>query len=158
MRGARQSRRSGHATRFEHMLAVSQVKLAWVDELPVFLWQVQSCAIARAFLGMFDTPRKEPHRVSLRFGTGELRQGMESWAGGGAQSQRLRLELLSPQWCKLDDTWAETSHRDVMRLTKRVAFSAQSWMSATLRLEQNMGLWGELNADARARFGSMFYR
>ena len=68
------------------MLAVSQVKLGWIEDMPLFLWQVQCSRTARMFLDIYDTSQTEPHRVSLRYGEGDLRSDMEAWASGGAQS------------------------------------------------------------------------
>ena len=83
---------------------------------------------------------------------------MEAWAAGGLPSARVRLEVLSYQWCKLDDTWVEATHRDVSRLAKRSTFARQAWLSASLRLQQNLSLWDSLDTQARVRFDSMFYR
>ena len=35
------------------MLAVAQVKFGWVEDLPFFLWQVNSPQSARTFFGQF---------------------------------------------------------------------------------------------------------
>ena len=83
---------------------------------------------------------------------------MEAWAAGAAPSARLLLEVQSYRWCKIDDTWAEAAHRDVSRLAKRATFSSQSWVSASLRLQQNLMHWVSLGTQDRSRFGAMFYR
>ena len=140
------------------MLAVTQVKFAWVDDLPFLIWQARCRSSARVFLEKFDSPQQKHHRVSLCFGTGELRLDMEYWAGGGALSPKLHLELLSYQWCKLDDTWAESSHRDVSCDSGRRTCSSQAWVSFTLRLQQNLRLWSSLDARMRARMRIMLYR
>ena len=140
------------------MLAVTQLKFAWVDDLPCFIWQVCSPASAAAFLAKFDTSAGPQHRVTLRFAAGEFRPDMEAWAQGADVSSRLRLEVQSYHWCKLDDTWAEAAHRDVSRISKRATFASQAWQSASLRTQQNLDLWDSLDAEGRARFDSMFYR
>ena len=140
------------------MLAVAQLKFARVDDMPFFVWQVRPLATAAAFLAKFDTSPAPHHRVTLRFGTGELRQDMDAWAAGAAPSLRVRMEAQSYQWCKLDDTWAAASHRDVARLAKRATFASQAWHSASQHLQQNLALWDSLDMDARARFDRMFYR
>ena len=56
------------------------------------------------------------HRVSVRFGLGELRKDLEAYASGSAMIDTLAIELLSYQWCKIDDTWAESSHQGVSRV------------------------------------------
>ena len=38
-------------------LAVAQVKFGWVEDLPFFLWQVNSPQSARTFLGKFESSR-----------------------------------------------------------------------------------------------------
>ena len=141
------------------MLAVAHVKFAWVDDLPFFIWQVRSRRAAAEFLAKAATTEEaSQHRVTLRFAAGELRQDMDAWLAGTPLSPRLRLELESYQWCKLDDTWAEATHRDVSRLAKRVTFASQAWQSASLRLQQNLDLWAAIDGRARARFHAFFYR
>ena len=131
------------------MSAVSQLKCAWEDDLPFFLWQVESSDTARAFLGKFDTSQTEHHRVSPRFGTGDLRLYMLSWAAGHALSETLRVEHLFYQWCKLDDTSAEASHRVVSCDGSRRTHASQAWVSAALRLQQNLSLWESLQTPTR---------
>ena len=138
------------------MLAVHHLKFAWVDDLPFFIWQARSLATAVAFLAKFATSPPPHQRVTLDFAHGELRQDMGAWAAGGLPSARFRLEVLSYRWCKLDDTWAEATHRDVSRLAKRSTFARQAWLSASLRLQQNLSLWDSLDTQARVRFDSMF--
>ena len=62
------------------MLAVAQVKFGWVEDLPFFLWHVHSPQSARTFLDKFDNQQSQHHRVTLRFGTGDLRSDMVPWA------------------------------------------------------------------------------
>jgi hypothetical protein len=61
------------------------------------------------------------------------------------------------QWCTLDDTWAEATHRDVSRLAQGATFASQAWQSASLRSRQNLKLWDALATRGRARFESCFY-
>ena len=81
---------------------------------------------------------------------------MASWAAGHALSETLRMELLSYQWCKLDDTWAEASHRGVSCDGSRRIHAPQAWVSATLRLQQNLLLLGSLDTRMRCRMDGLF--
>ena len=83
---------------------------------------------------------------------------MESWAAGHALSQTLRMALLSYQWCKLDDTWDEASHRDASRDGSRRSHASQAWISVTLRLQQNLSLWDSFQTATRCRMDGMFKR
>jgi hypothetical protein len=141
------------------MLAVAHVKFAWVDDLPVFMRQVRPRTAAAEFIAKAATSQgASQHRVTLRFTAGELRKDMDAWLAGTPLSPRLRLELESYQWCKLDDTWAEATRRDVSRLAKRVTFASQAWQSASLRFQQNLDLWAALDGRARACYHAFFYR
>ena len=120
------------------------------------LWQVNSPQSARTFLDKFGNHQSQHHRVTLRFATGDLRSDMETWAADHGLSDALRLELLSYQWCKLDDTWAEASHRDVSREASRCTNASQAWISATLRMHQNLDMWDTLEFSSRRRFELMF--
>jgi hypothetical protein len=97
------------------MLVVADLKLVWVDDLPFYSWQRDSQESAATFLKMYDASFGR-HRVSVRFGEGELRKDLEAFANGRPMTDTLAIELLSYQWCKIDDTRAETSHRDVSRV------------------------------------------
>jgi hypothetical protein len=55
------------------MLAVADLKLSWVDDLPFSSWQIDSLASAATFLKNYDaSPGRR--RVSVRVGEGELRK------------------------------------------------------------------------------------
>ena len=86
------------------MLCVAQLKYAWVHELPCLIWQVHSPRTAAHFLATYDAAQTPQHRVSARFGAGDLRPEMERWAAGGRVSEVMLLEVQVYQWCKLDDT------------------------------------------------------
>ena len=140
------------------VLCVAQLKFAWVHELPYLIWQVHSPRTAAHFLATYDAAQTPQHRVSTRFGAGDLRPDMERWAAGGRVSEALLLEVQAYQWCKLDDTWAESTHRDVSRDRARVTNASQAWQSSTLRLGQNLALWDKLDPHGRVRFDIMFRR
>ncbi len=140
------------------MLAVTDMKLAWVHELPFIIWQVDSSAMAAHFLATYYRAEGPQHRVSMRFGAGDLRTDMELWASGGRPSRRLKTELDAYKFCKLDDTWPEATHRDVSRDRRRVTHASQAWLSATLRLRENLLLWESLDAPGRLRFERMWRR
>jgi hypothetical protein len=106
----------------------------------------------------YDALQTCPDRVSARFRAGHLRADMEAWARGEAASDMLRMELLSYQPCKLDDTWAETCHRDVSRDGSRTTHASQAWVSASLRLRQNLDLWDRLDAPMRLHMHEMLRR
>ena len=77
------------------MLAVAQAKFSWMEDLPFFIWQVNSPQSARTFLDKFDIQQTQHYRVSLRFGTGDLRSDMEALGNAQSLSDALRMELLS---------------------------------------------------------------
>ena len=81
---------------------------------------------------------------------------MEAWASDQSLSGALRVEWMSYKWCKLYDTWAEASHRDVSREATRCTHASQAWISATLRMHQNLDMWETLDLSSRRRFEVMF--
>ena len=83
---------------------------------------------------------------------------MDAFATGEAMSDRLRFEVQSDQWCKIDDTWADATHRDVSRDVSRATRVTLAWMVATLRLGWNLQLWDRIDTPGRARFDGMFGR
>ena len=140
------------------MLAFASVKLAWVDELPYFVWQVDSPAMADAFLTKYDAATDAPHRVSERFGGDEFRGHMEAWRATGEVSYTLALELQSYRACMLDDTWSESQHRDVSGERRRVTYATQAWESSTSRLPQNVSMWESLSEAQKTRFDLVWRR
>ena len=110
------------------------------------------------FLDKCAASQAPHHRATRRFLAGDLRQAMEAWAAGEPVTSELRVELDSYQWCMLDDTWAEATHRGVARVCQRATFASQAWQSATLRLRQNLQLWDALDTRGRAGFQSCFYK
>ena len=76
------------------------MQFGWVEDLPLFLWRVNSPQSARTFLDKFDNQQTQHHRVSLRFGTRDLRSDMEAWGNGKSLSEALCMELMSYKWCK----------------------------------------------------------
>jgi hypothetical protein len=123
------------------MLVVADLKLAWVDDLPFYIWQINSQESAVTFLKKYDASRGR-HRVSVRFGEGELRKDLEAFANGRPMTDTLAIELLSYQWRKIDDTWAETSHRDISRVGQVTQHVTVAWVASSLRLSQNIKLLG----------------
>ena len=108
--------------------------------------QVNEPAAARAFLDAVDqevATGKLPHRVSLHFagtGTGTLRSHMEAFANGRGLHPLLQSELLSYQCVLLDDSLAESTHRDVSCEATRSRSSKLVWWSSSARLAQNLQL------------------
>ena len=137
------------------MLAVADLKLSWVDDLPFSIWQIDSPASATTFLNNYDASPGR-HRVSVRFGEGELRKDLEVFANGRPMTDTLAIELLSYQWCKIDDTWAETSHRDVSRVGQVTQHVTVAWVASSLRLSQNIKLWDSFDTHSRERFTILF--
>ena len=137
------------------MLAVADLKFSWVNELPFYIWQVNSRSTASEFLSKYDAVRTRHDRVSERFGTGHLRIEMDRWSRGGQKSELLRMELLSYAWCKVDDTWAEACHRDASRDGSRTTHASQAWVSASFRLRQNLHLYDSLGTTLRSQFCTM---
>ena len=139
------------------MLAVADLKLSWVDDLPFSIWQIDSPASAAKFLKTYDASPGR-HRVSVRFGEGELRKDLEAFANGRPMTDTLAIELLSYQWCKIDDTWAETSHRDVSRVGRVTPHVTVAWVASSLCLSQNIKLWDSFDMHSRERFTILFKR
>ena len=137
------------------MLVVADLKLSWVDDLPFYIWQIDSHASAATFLKNYDASLGR-HRVSVRFCEGELRKDLEAFANGRPMTDTLANELLSYQWCKIDDTWAETSHRDVSRVGQATQHVTVAWVASSLRLSQNIKLW--VDTHSRERFATFFKR
>ena len=84
---------------------------------------------------------KRPHRVTDFFaGPGEnsLRADMEHHAAGQGMSDRLRCEICSYQFCKIDDTWAEAVHRDISGFGKRASAAKAPYIAASHRLQQTL--------------------
>jgi hypothetical protein len=138
-------------------LAVANLKLAWVDDLPFYIWHVDSQESAATFLKQYDASSAR-HRVSVRFGEGELRKDLEAFANGRPMTDTLAIELLSYQWCKIDDTWAETSHRDVSRVGQVAQHVTVAWVASSLRLSQSIKVWDSFDTHSRERFTILFER
>ena len=91
------------------LLSHIALKAAWVHELPFSIWKVVDPESASAFLAQYDQAVAEGcqlHRVARRFGEhgGEFRHDMELFANGVELTERRRVEILSCQIVKLDDT------------------------------------------------------
>jgi len=140
------------------MLAVCRLKFAWVDDLPFLIWQADSPRTASWFLRKCAESRDPPHRVTLRFSETDLSTAMKEWANGGVLADTLNTELRVYRNCKLDDTWAEACHRDVSRESKRNTRASQGWVSASLRLQQNLAVFDALPGPTVRRASIMFQR
>ncbi len=106
------------------MLRFLKLKCAWANEQPFTAWRVDSPARAAAFVAEFDealAAGARPHRASAYLAgeaPGSLREHMIRFAAGEALSPELQAELHAYRACKLDDTWAESSHRDISRAAR----------------------------------------
>ena len=114
--------------------------------------------MAARFLATYVTAPGPQHSVSMRFGSGDLRADMQVWASGRRPSRMLPIELDSYKWCKDEDTWVEAAHSDVSRDERGVTRASQAWLSSTLRLREDLGLWEGLDAPGRFRFEQMWRR
>ena len=143
------------------MLAYSALKFAWVKEPPYLIWNADRPEVAKQFLDHHDADirdRRSPHRVTAHFaGTSSLlRRDMEELAAGRGMTARLREEILSYQFCKLDDTWVEASHRDLSGIGRRKPGSKMPFRFATLRLDQNLRCIDDLDPDTSQLFHTIF--
>ena len=120
------------------------VRSGGFDSSPITLSQVSSSEDAQSFLDRRDSVVASggtPHRVTELF-AGEheasMRSDMESFAAGQPMSRRLLVQLASYQLVKIDDTWAEASHRDLSRACKHVTGGRVPWIAATVRTAQSL--------------------
>ena len=70
-------------------------------------------------------------------------------------SGALRAELLAYSLAKIDDTWAEASHRDVSSFSKRCPGSKVPYMAASHRKQQHLAMHDQLRRAQQARFAGM---
>jgi len=100
--------------------------------------------VAAALVEKYDAlvaSGQQPHRVTEFFCAdvdGSLREDMVQHASGSGMSSRLRLEVMSYQLCKIDDTWAEAAHRDVSSFGKRSTSAKVAITAASQRLQQSL--------------------
>ena len=102
--------------------------------------------------------RQLAHRITMRFTQGDLHADMLAWLDGQPLTDTLKREVLAYRYCKLDDTWAEACHRDVSREGKRNTRASQAWVSASLRLQQNLDVFSMLDSDMLKRADMMLLR
>ena len=141
------------------MMSVLHLKMVWVNELPYFIWQVDSPVQAARFLELYRAHAGSPHhRVSDRFGLGHFGDLMEVWAQDYVLSVDLAVEVSSYRASHLDDTWTESLHRTVSGEQKRVTNISEPWRCATARLQQHLSVWKALSADDRIEFGKLWTR
>ena len=140
------------------MLAFATVKFEWVNDLPYFLWQVDSPDMADKFLQKYDSQTEKSHRVSDRFGMGPLREDMEVWARDKTLSVRLAIELMAYRACMLDDTWSEASHRDISHEKQRTTCASAAWRCASARHGQHLREWSACTASERKVFAKLWRR
>jgi len=145
------------------MLGVLMLKFRWVNEQPYTIWRVDSPASAAAFIASVDeaiAAGAQPHRVSLYLAgpaPGSLRARMASFAAGNRLHPLLQTELNAYRACKLDDTWAESSHRDISRSAKSTTNMDMRWTASTYRLGQNIAFVESLDSDQARRFAWLFH-
>ena len=132
------------------MLGIFGVKFEWVDEPPYSIWQAGDPGMAAEFLRRHDELVQlggQPHRVSQHFCASDspLRAAMIDHAAGKGTSDLLRQELMSYQFCMLDDTWVEAGHRDVSWIQGGRPSGRVPYVAASTRLQQNLRLWDRGN-------------
>ena len=99
----------------------------------------------------------QQHRVTELFagagtGTLSLRQGMGAFALGAPMSAQLASEITAYQLCMIDDTWAESIHRDVSTQKVRAYAASLPHRAATLRFKDNLRQIGCLSETELATF------
>ena len=105
--GARPFGQDVHAS-VTRIMSVLHLKMVWVNELPYFIWQVDSPEKAARFLDLHRTNTEcVHHRVSDRFGLGGSGELIEIWANEGVLSVDLAVEVSSYRDSHVDDTWSE---------------------------------------------------
>lgn len=71
-------------------------------------------------------------------------------------SDRLRMELTAYQLCMLDDSFVESPHAQISRVTRQTSVPSPSWWSATVRLNQNFLEYDRSVVDSPGRFEHFF--
>ena len=141
-------------TRMLHSL---KLKMAWVSDEPALIWQAWDPSIAGEFIQKRDAlvaDGKQPHRVTELFAElGQpLRKDMERHAAGQGMSRALRGQLLAYSLAKIDDTWAETSHRDVSLFSSRSPGSKVAYLLASHRKGQHLAMYDQFTPGQQVRF------
>ena len=67
-------------------------------------------------------------------------------------SHTLRLDIVSYQFCTLDDSWIEAAHRDVSGLAKKKANFGIAACLAHIRVKQNLALVDSASQAAQTLF------
>ena len=132
--------------------------------VPSYLTQVSSSEDAQSFLELRDSVVASggtPHRVTEVFAgqhQASLRCDMEKFAAGQRMSRRLLVQLASYQLVKIDDTWAEASHRDLSRACKHVTGGQVPWVAATVRTVQSLDSYDSASPAGQLAFERMMRR
>ena len=151
------------AAALTRMLGVLSLKFAWVHEHPYTVWTLDSPSAAAELLKAHDdavAAGSTPHRVSTYLAgkdIGSLRADLVRFANGYGLTTDLRVELNAYRLCKLDDTWAESSHRDLSRIGRLGTFEDMAWSASTYRLKQNLEYVSKLDASETRRFAWLFH-
>ena len=137
-----------------------RLKMAWVWQEPYLVWRAHDPAVAQQLLDQHDAMVRQgqtPHRVTSYLcgaASGQLRADMVSHAGGAGLSERLRVELRAYSLCKLDDTWCESTHRDISCLLKRASNCRPVYVAAKQRLHQTLASIDGMTPCARQAFNA----
>ena len=140
------------------ILSNLRLKMSWVWQEPYLVWRAHDPSVAQQLIDQHDAMVRQgqtPHRVTSYLcgaASGQLRADMVSHAGGAGLSERLRVELRAYSLCKLDDTWAESTHRDISCLLKRTANCRPVYVAGKLRLQQTLASIDGMAPDARCAF------
>ena len=139
------------------MIHMFGAKMAWVSQEPALLWQAWDRGVARDLVAGRDRVVGEGgtvHRVTERFtrpGSG-LRADLERYGAGGTMTLRLHRALLEYALAKIDDTWAETSHRDISTFCKTHPGSKIPYLAASYRTSQVLEMYDGLDGAGRRSF------
>ena len=141
-----------------------RMKMSWVWQEPYLVWRAHDPSVAQQMIDQHDAMIRQgltPHRVTSYLcgaTSGQLRTDMVSHARGAGLSKRLQEELRAYSLCKLDDTWAESTHRDISCLLKRATNCRPVYVAAKLRLQQTLATFDRMSPDARHSFGECLQR
>ena len=142
------------------MLASFKEKIAFVHQEPYTLWQARDRDVVAKLIEKRDSMVSngdQPHRVTEYFVgkvVGSWRDEMQAYADGGEIDQKLLRELMSYQLARIDDTWAEATHRDATTLGKRAAGGKVPYIGASLRKWQTLASLESMSTVERKYFNS----
>ncbi len=146
------------------LLSTLRVKFNWVDELPYLVWQIRDRQMGQRFLAKRDVEaanRRQLHPVTELFAgqhAESLRVDLQAYVEGSPISVDLHVQLRSYELCMLDDTWSESSHRDVSNFVRTARAASRPTWSAALRIKQNLSAYKACVGRQRRMFFDHFHQ